>query len=468
MELPDFISDYAALFNAIRKVVPPSMKIYLVGGAVRDILLERRIRDFDFTVEGLVRPIGKHIADELGGAYYVLDDERDMVRVIIDDEEKGQFDVDISLLAGDTIEDDLRDRDFTLNAMAIEISDRPALVDPLGGLADVQNKVLHMCGPESLDNDPLRALRAVRMSLEFGLTMDPELQAAMHNTSDHLHESSMERYRDELFKIIRLNKNAEALTICEEFGLLKFIFPDSSDFQNPWDREWIENTDLFSVLLTKQDRSLSIENEYASYASGRLGNYRGALLAFFDKRLALYHTRRMLMIYSAIASVLAAGDPETIRKWCYRLAFSSSEANFSFLMLNAFEYLKSLQSATKYNDVDIYRYFKQYKEGGVSGLLIFLSSKYAEQDKPESYKRWCEWVVFVQNYISAYFTRYMEVIAPKPLMSGTDIQNLLNLPAGPIIGQIKDSLVEAQINGAVKNLSEAESFARHYVKNCGA
>ena len=90
MELPDFISDYSSLFNAIRKVVPPSMKIYLVGGAVRDVLLGRKISDFDFSVEGLVRPIGKHIADELGGAYYVLDDERDMVRVIIDDEEKGQ------------------------------------------------------------------------------------------------------------------------------------------------------------------------------------------------------------------------------------------------------------------------------------------------------------------------------------------------------------------------------------------
>ena len=78
MNLPDFESDYSALFGAIRKVVPASMKIYLVGGAVRDILLGRKIRDFDSTVAGVVRPIGKNLSDELGGAYDALAEERAM------------------------------------------------------------------------------------------------------------------------------------------------------------------------------------------------------------------------------------------------------------------------------------------------------------------------------------------------------------------------------------------------------
>ena len=156
MNLPDFESDYSALFGAIRKVVPASMKIYLVGGAVRDILLGRKIRDFDFTVEGLVRPIGKNIANELGGAYYVLDDEREMVRVIIEDEQIGKFDVDIAQLTGETIEDDLQERDFTINAMAIAVGTEKQFVDPLNGLSDMEKKILRMCAPDSLQNDPLR------------------------------------------------------------------------------------------------------------------------------------------------------------------------------------------------------------------------------------------------------------------------------------------------------------------------
>ncbi len=465
MELPDFISDYSALFGTIRKVVPPSMNIYLVGGAVRDILLKRRIRDFDFTVDGLVRPIGKHIANELGGAYYVLDDERDMVRVIIDDEEKGQYDVDISLLAGETIEDDLRDRDFTLNAIAIKLADQPLLIDPLGGLSDVQRGILHMCAPDSLDNDPLRSLRAIRMSLDFGLELDDELQKAMIKASEQLRKSSLERYRDELFKIIRLNKNNVAVEKFAKFDLLQYLFPNSKDLLNNNDRKWIKNTDFFSVLLTKHDQDISTEDEYADYASRRLGNFRGALLAFFDKTLSLYHSRRMLMSFSTISFVLSYENPETVNRWCNRLAFSSSEAKFVDQTLQSYAYLNKLHSSTQCSDVDIYRYFKQYKEGGVAGLLIFLSNKYSETDKPTSYKQWCEWVVFVQNYISAYFTRYYDLIAPKLYLSGNDIQKLLNITAGPIIGQIKDSLIEAQIRGAVKNTSEAESFVRHFYNN---
>ena len=72
MNLPDFESEYSALFGAVRKVVPSSMKIYLVGGAVRDILIGRKIRDFDFTVEGLVRPIGKHIANVFTSSIILL------------------------------------------------------------------------------------------------------------------------------------------------------------------------------------------------------------------------------------------------------------------------------------------------------------------------------------------------------------------------------------------------------------
>ena len=304
MNLPDFESDYSALFGAIRKVVPASMKIYLVGGAVRDILLGRKIRDFDFTVEGLVRPIGKNIANELGGAYYVLDDEREMVRVIIEDEQIGKFDVDIAQLSGETVEDDLQERDFTINAMAIAVGSDNQFVDPLNGLSDMENKMLRMCAPDSLQNDPLRSLRAIRMSLEFGLTMDEDLLNAMYDARSRLYVSSMERYRDEMFKIIRLHKNAEAVSMCQKFGLMDHPFPEWNS-NNSIDSEWIANTDHFSLLLTVDQKNAEPLSDFDNYASSRLGNYKETLKAFFDKPLALYHNRRMLNLFSAIAGSLS-------------------------------------------------------------------------------------------------------------------------------------------------------------------
>ena len=463
MNLPDFESDYSALFGAIRKVVPASMKIYLVGGAVRDILLGRKIRDFDFTVEGLVRPIGKNIANELGGAYYVLDDEREMVRVIIEDEQMGKFDVDIAQLTGETIEDDLQERDFTINAMAIAVGSEKKFVDPLNGLSDMENKMLRMCAPDSLQNDPLRSLRAIRMCLEFGLTMNEDLLDAMYDARSRLYVSSMERYRDEMFKIIRLHKNAEAVGMCQKFGLLDHLFPEYNT-DNPVNSEWIANTDHFSLLLTVDQKNTELLSDFDNYVSSRLGNYKETLKAFFDKPLALYHNRRMLNLFAAIAGSL--GEPAEIAgEWCSRLAFSSSETNFVMNSLQSFEHLCEVKSPENYGDVDIYRYFRQYKEGGIGGLILYLADGYRYQNIPNAYRTWCDKVVFVQNMVSAYFTRFMEVISPRPLMSGHDIQELLAISAGPVIGQIKNALIEAQIRGSVRNMSEAESFVRLEAKH---
>ena len=463
--LSDFISEYRALFNAIRKVVPVSMKIYLVGGAVRDILLGRKIRDFDFSVEGLVRPIGKHIANELGGAYYVLDDEREMVRVIIDDVDLGQYDIDISLLAGESIEDDLRERDFTLNAVAIQIAAEPQIIDPLGGIEALNNRILRMCSPDSPKDDPMRAMRAVRMSLEFGLSMDDELQAEMLNCTERLNESSFERYRDELFKTVRLKQNGKALKLFEKFRLLGHLFPgyDAASLSSGIGR--IENTDQFIKMMTEQNAEIELKDEFALYAAARLGNFCGAMKSFFDKPLALYHSRRMLVSFASIAALLANADTEIIKSWCSRLALSSSETNFVLSTVQAYKWLDSEKGIVSYGDVDIYRYFKQYKEGGIGGLILFLAEKYELQTGADAYKHWCERVVYTQDMISAYFGRYMDVIAPKPFLSGDDIQNLLKVQAGPVIGQLKNSLIEAQIRGAVRNIQEAELFVRQQVKN---
>ncbi len=464
-ELPDFVSEYSELFGAIRKVVPPSMKIYMVGGAVRDILLGRRIRDFDLAVEGLVDPIGKHIANELNGAYYVLDDEREIARVIIDDEEKGQYDIDIALMSGTSIEEDLLDRDFTINAMAISVgAHEEKLIDPLGGLYDIQNGILRMCSPDSIRNDPLRAFRAIRMSLEFDLRLDDELVRAMESVRDQLGGSSFERYRDELFKIIRLNRNAGAVDLCRKYGYLDHLFPGWDNSGEAPDTAWIGNVDRFLMQLTHIHNVEIPADELADYAEKRLGNYRETLLAFFGKTLALYHTRRMLTAFASIAGTLTS-SAETVQRWCGRLTFSSSETIFVTLTLQANEYLNSIGPVSGFRDVEIYRYFKQYKEGGIAGLFLFLAGKYDADKSGEAFRDWCECVNLAKELITAYFGRYTEVIAPKPLMSGNDIQALLGLQSGPAIGQIKNALLEAQISGTVRDHAEAQIFIKRYASS---
>jgi len=99
--------DYSEIFESIKKVVPSSVQIYLVGGAVRDIILGKKVRDFDFVIEGLVRPVGRNLANELNGKFYVLDDDRNMVRVLLNADSDEYYCIDISQLNGSTLEEDL-------------------------------------------------------------------------------------------------------------------------------------------------------------------------------------------------------------------------------------------------------------------------------------------------------------------------------------------------------------------------
>ena len=129
----------------IMGVIPGDFQVYLVGGAVRDILLNRNVHDLDFVIlEGDVLEISRQVADKLNAAYYPLDPVRRTARVITKSEEGTQV-LDFAAPRGIGLESDLTGRDFTINAMAIDLSDPLVLVDPLHGARDLHEKILRTC-----------------------------------------------------------------------------------------------------------------------------------------------------------------------------------------------------------------------------------------------------------------------------------------------------------------------------------
>jgi hypothetical protein len=170
---------------------------YLVGGSVRDLWLRRERHDLDLAVPGDALALGRAVADGLDGAYYPLDEERGVARVIHTSEGRTSC-LDISALRGVDIADDLRARDFTVNAMALPLDDlRPeALLDPTGGLADLGAGILRMVSGQSFRDDPARLLRAVRFAEELSLSMDAETEGAVIADAGLLDQVSPERVRD--------------------------------------------------------------------------------------------------------------------------------------------------------------------------------------------------------------------------------------------------------------------------------
>ena len=138
----DFVYDLQKLFRQNEIKTP----LYIVGGSVRDAYLRAEITDIDIAVNGDALKIARQVADWLDADIYIMDRERGVARVFVKSDD-GTFLLDFARFRGPKLADDLRDRDFTINAMAADLGgDLTRLIDPLGGLPDLRGKVLRICG----------------------------------------------------------------------------------------------------------------------------------------------------------------------------------------------------------------------------------------------------------------------------------------------------------------------------------
>ena len=171
---------------------------WIVGGALRDELLGREVTDIDIAVEGNPEDAARELAAELRAPVFQLSEAFGAWRVV---DRRGGRVYDFARLQGETIEEDLAKRDFTVNAMA-----RPKgggeLIDPLGGRADLEARTLRVLGPAAYENDPLRPLRLVRFAAELGFTPDSETERLTAEAAPRVREASGERVFAELRRLL--------------------------------------------------------------------------------------------------------------------------------------------------------------------------------------------------------------------------------------------------------------------------
>ena len=191
---------FSPLLHSIRNAFPEA-ELYLVGGAVRDMLLDRVSHDLDFAIPKDAIQIARRIANVLHADFYILDESFDTARVILTADNGTRDIFDFAAFRGSDLDSDLRGRDFTINAIAFDLSNQ-AILDPLGGASDLRAKLIRACSESSLQDDPIRILRAVRQAMAFDFKIEAETRNAMKKAAPLLPNISPERQRDELFKIL--------------------------------------------------------------------------------------------------------------------------------------------------------------------------------------------------------------------------------------------------------------------------
>lgn len=200
-------------------------EVYLVGGSVRDAVLGRTVRDLDLTLAADGLALGRKLADRLRCPFVPLDDTDRTGRVVL----RRRFTIDISSFKGDSLEADLRKRDFTINAMAVRLADlldgRPSIIDPLGGASDLAAGKLKAVSEASFRDDPLRVLRAFRLAGQFGLDITPRTETWIAACDEDLREVSGERLLYELSLIMGRRRTSDRVSAMIRSGVFASLFP---------------------------------------------------------------------------------------------------------------------------------------------------------------------------------------------------------------------------------------------------
>ena len=478
--------------NQVLPALPMDQPIHLTGGAVRDALLGLQSHDLDFVLPKDAIKIARKVADRLNAAFYPLDEERNSGRVVIIQPGEERLVLDFSVYRGSSLEDDLKLRDFTVNAIAIDMRPPYEIFDPLDGAKDLLARRLKACSPESFINDPIRIIRAVRLANSLDFRILPDTQALMIRSVGNLPQISMERLRDELFKIFEGRNVAAAIRSLDLIGALSYVLPELSEtkgiqqspphIQDVWNHSLaVENhlQAVFEVLSITPDQDRSA-NLYAGLVSVLLGRYREQIYEHMQNALNPIRSARALLNFAALYHDV--GKPETfqvdengrIRFFEHdqvgaemvagrARALQLSNAEIQRLSVIIRYHLRPIllaQNEALPTRRAIFRFFRDAGLAGVDICLLSLADVLGTYGYTLPQEEWTHHLEVIRSLLEAWWERPEESVAPPPLLTGNDLIESLGLEPGPLIGKILEKVREAQASGEIESKEEALVMAR--------
>ena len=492
-----------AIFDTVRSLLPDGLTVYLVGGAVRDALLGRPAHDLDFVLERNAIKTARHIADALHADFYPLDMERDTGRVIVTGTDGKHMLMDFASFRsedpstgpGESLEADLAGRDFTLNAIALKLSDN-SLYDPLGGAMDLKEKRLRACSSSAFTDDPVRILRGIRLAAGFGFHILPETRAAMKEAAGSLGKVSPERLRDELFRILDGPQPAACLRALDLLGVLDKLLPELSALkgveqiaphvQDVWDHTLSTLTHLERILA-------ALKPEYdADNASDllhgllvlRIGRYRQPISEALMAPLTADRSRRSLLFLAALYHDIAKPQSkkmdeegqfhfwghdqqgaERLAERARALALGNDEIQWLELVVRNhmrihFQTDRLLNEGKPPSRRAIYRFFRETGPAGVEVCLLTLADLRATYEQTLPQEAWVAALELVRTMLEAWFEKKEEQVTPRPLVNGNDLMQVLSLQPGPLVGKLLETIREAQAVGDVFTKEQALELAK--------
>jgi poly(A) polymerase len=246
----------SAAVQVAREALGSAERVWIVGGAVRDALLEREVTDLDLAVAGDAEEVARTVSRAADGHPFGLSGEFAMWRVQAREQ---PWHIDVAALRGDSIEVDLAARDFTVDAIAVPLGGGEP-IDPHGGAADAERGVLRAVGERAFEDDPLRVLRAARIAAALGLEIDPATLDLARDAAARAADAAGERQLAELRAIVTGDDPLRGLRLMDELGATRAVLPELEALrgveQNPY-----HHLDVHGHTMEVLERVVELERD---------------------------------------------------------------------------------------------------------------------------------------------------------------------------------------------------------------
>lgn len=468
---------------------------YLVGGAIRNALLDIPCNDWDITTSGNAHELARQLANRLGGYYTHLNVKAGRITCKHDGREQI---FDIAPLQGSTIEHDLRQRDFTINAIAVPLADAvqhfadgasPStlpLIDPLHGVDDLHTHCLRAVDDSVFKHDILRLLRAIRFMIYYNLAPDEETQQMLRRDAPFILLAAPERIHAELYAILEQDGATEHLRLLDEYGLLTTLMPEllpARGMKQPGLHNWDVFDHSLETVSALERLAHALQLPLDEIRTSPLNNEQGdlteiqallrkaeqqkcfqfaTLLSPAMKLAALLHDigKTVTQVINEDGKIMFYGHPQMgvplAQAIAHRINMSTQEQRL-LRQIVANHMRPGQLSRDPLTPRAVRRYFVDLGPTGILVALVSLADHLAMRGPQELTDAWTHHL----NTVCLLLTRYIrerEVILPPHLVQAEELMRKFNISPGPFVGQLLDEIAEARAEGQIHSKEDAFWF----------
>ncbi|MBI2964937.1 MAG: HD domain-containing protein [Chloroflexi bacterium] len=488
--MTDFVAAVAGAMAA------RGLEAHVVGGAVRDRLLGRPPRDVDVIVASDANPVCREIAVEIDATCIVMDEARGYMRLAPHHGQRADGSgvrwVDVNSRAG-TLAEDLRRRDFTVNAMAVPLGAWEAagapleVVDPAGGRSDLVQKLVRQVSAGAMDDDPLRAVRACRLAAQLGFEIEPATSQAVVSHARAVAGIAPERLREELFAIIGGDHALRGVRLLDSHGLLELLLPEvcrGKGVVQPREHYW----DVFehSVQTVGEVEKILDPSMRLSDPIVERVPWQPQMTEYFAEVVADDQSRGSLLKLAALFHDVAKPETRTVQPDGRTRFFGhadrgaeivedalrrlrASRRTIAHVSLMVKEHLRPVQLSDGVRPPTpraLLRYYRDVAPVAIDTVYLAIADYLAARGPRIEESDWQRHSDRLGDILRRGFEEQRES-KPSLLFDGHQIQRLFGLPPGPEIGRLLGVLRDAEAAGKVQTQEEALDLLRVAVREGG-